>query len=122
LARLDLIALLHGLLPWTFAGRQDQKPPESLSRPGGRASVDDTRDKLLAFIWPGRRPTRFSRWGPARYDTAAGARDAARKRRISNSCQTSRIGTPSAKSRARRTSDTASDSSGATPKIAPSPA
>ena len=50
------------------------------------------------------------------------ARPTPRSRRASKACQISSTGTPTAMSRARRTSETPSESSGGTPKIAPSPA
>jgi len=48
LARLDLTAVLRGVLPWQFARRLDQDLPEHLALPGGRASVDYAQDPPLA--------------------------------------------------------------------------
>ncbi len=48
LARLDLMALLRGLLPWALANRLDRDVPTHLSLPGGRASVDYTQPVPLA--------------------------------------------------------------------------
>jgi ATP-dependent helicase HrpB len=48
LARLDLVAVLRGMLPWKLALRLDQELPEHLPLPGGRASVDYTQDPPLA--------------------------------------------------------------------------
>ncbi len=48
LAKLDLTALLRGLLPRHLAARLDQDLPEHLALPGGRASVDYTQDPPVA--------------------------------------------------------------------------
>ncbi len=48
LGRLDLLALLRGLLPWALANRLDRDVPTHLSLPGGRASVDYTQPVPLA--------------------------------------------------------------------------
>jgi len=63
LARLDLIALLRGVLPWQLASRLDRDLPEHLALPGGRANVDYTQDPPLvsaraqAFYGLDRTPT-----------------------------------------------------------------
>jgi ATP-dependent helicase HrpB len=48
LTRLDLTAVLRGLLPWHLAVRLDQELPEHLALPSGRASVDYMQDPPLA--------------------------------------------------------------------------
>jgi ATP-dependent helicase HrpB len=48
LTRLDLVAVLRGLLPWNFVSRLDRELPDHLPLPGGRASVDYTQDPPLA--------------------------------------------------------------------------
>ncbi len=48
LARLDLTAVLRGILPWKLAHRLDRELPEQVPLPGGRASVDYTQDPPLA--------------------------------------------------------------------------
>jgi ATP-dependent helicase HrpB len=40
LQRIDLLAVLRGLLPWALASRLDQDLPTHLALPGGRAAVD----------------------------------------------------------------------------------
>jgi ATP-dependent helicase HrpB len=42
LARLDLVAILRGMLPWALAARLDRELPRELTLPGGRAPVDYT--------------------------------------------------------------------------------
>ncbi len=48
LERLDLHAILRGLLPWTLAARLDRELPTHLDLPGGRAAVDYTQPVPLA--------------------------------------------------------------------------
>jgi ATP-dependent helicase HrpB len=48
LQRLDLAAILRGLLPWALAARLDQALPTHLALPGGRAAVDYTQPVPLA--------------------------------------------------------------------------
>jgi ATP-dependent helicase HrpB len=48
LQRLDLAAILRGLLPWALAARLDQALPTHLALPGGRAGVDYTQPVPLA--------------------------------------------------------------------------
>jgi ATP-dependent helicase HrpB len=48
LTRLDLVALLRGLLSWKQASRLDQELPEHLPLPGGRAAMDYAQDPPLA--------------------------------------------------------------------------
>ncbi|HEY1935933.1 MAG TPA: ATP-dependent helicase HrpB [Acetobacteraceae bacterium] len=43
LARLDLAAILRGLLPWALAARLDRELPRELALPGGRAAIDYTQ-------------------------------------------------------------------------------
>jgi ATP-dependent helicase HrpB len=63
LARLDLPAVLRGLLPWSLASRLDRELPEHVALPGGRAGVDYTQDPPLvsaraqAFYGLDRTPT-----------------------------------------------------------------
>ena len=61
LPRLDLPAILRGLLPWDLAARLDGELPTHLALPGGRAAIDYTQPVPLAVgpragvLWPGRR-------------------------------------------------------------------
>jgi ATP-dependent helicase HrpB len=48
LQRVDLLAVLRGLLPWALASRLDQNLPTHLALPGGRAAVDYTEPVPLA--------------------------------------------------------------------------
>jgi ATP-dependent helicase HrpB len=48
LARLDLVAILHGMLPWALAARLDRELPRELTLPGGRAPVDYTEPVPVA--------------------------------------------------------------------------
>jgi ATP-dependent helicase HrpB len=46
--RLDLHAILRGLLPWASAARLDRELPTQLALPGGRAAVDYTQPVPVA--------------------------------------------------------------------------
>jgi ATP-dependent helicase HrpB len=48
LQRIDLLAVLRGLLPWALSSRLDQDLPTHLTLPGGRAPVDYTEPVPLA--------------------------------------------------------------------------
>jgi ATP-dependent helicase HrpB len=48
LERLDLHAILRGMLPWAHAARLDRELPTHLDLPGGRAAVDYTQPVPLA--------------------------------------------------------------------------
>jgi ATP-dependent helicase HrpB len=48
LARLDLAAILRGMLPWALAARLDRELPRELALPGGRAAVDYTEPVPMA--------------------------------------------------------------------------
>jgi ATP-dependent helicase HrpB len=48
LSRLDLTAILRGLLPWDLARRLDADLPTQLALPGGRAAVDYTQPVPVA--------------------------------------------------------------------------
>lgn len=48
LARLDMLVLLRGLLPWSLAARLDRELPAQLELPGGRAAIDYTEPVPLA--------------------------------------------------------------------------
>jgi ATP-dependent helicase HrpB len=48
LARLDLAAILRGMLAWSAAARLDRELPTHLALPGGRAAVDYTQPVPLA--------------------------------------------------------------------------
>ena len=43
MSRLDLLAILHGLLPWSLAARLDRDLPTHLTLPAGRAAIDYTQ-------------------------------------------------------------------------------
>jgi ATP-dependent helicase HrpB len=47
-ARIDLAAVLRGLLPWALAARLEQALPTHLALPGGRAAVDYTQPVPVA--------------------------------------------------------------------------
>jgi ATP-dependent helicase HrpB len=48
LERLDLLAILRGLLPWNLAARLDQALPTHLTLPHGRAAMDYTEPVPIA--------------------------------------------------------------------------
>lgn len=48
LERLDLVAILRGMLPWNLAARLDQALPTHLTLPHGRAQVDYTEPVAIA--------------------------------------------------------------------------
>ncbi len=48
LERLDLLAILRGLLPWNVVARLDQALPTFLTLPHGRAPVDYTEPVPIA--------------------------------------------------------------------------
>ena len=48
LARLDLTAILRGMLPWDLAARLDRELPRDLALPGGRAAIDYTEPVPIA--------------------------------------------------------------------------
>jgi ATP-dependent helicase HrpB len=48
LARLDLPAILRGMLPWALAAQLDRELPRELTLPGGRALVDYTAPVPIA--------------------------------------------------------------------------
>ena len=48
LARLDLLAILRGLLPWDLARRLDAALPAHLALPGARAAIDYTQPVPVA--------------------------------------------------------------------------
>jgi ATP-dependent helicase HrpB len=63
LSRLDMTAVLRGVLPWALSNRLDNELPEHLVLPGGRANVDYLQDPPLisaraqAFYGLDRTPT-----------------------------------------------------------------
>jgi ATP-dependent helicase HrpB len=79
LARLDLSAILRGLLPWPLGRRLDEALPAHLDLPGGRAAIDYTEAvpvaaaRAQAFygvattptLAAGRVPLRFALLSPA---------------------------------------------------------
>ena len=48
LARLDLAAILRGMLPWPLAARLDRDLPRELPLPGGKATIDYTASPPIA--------------------------------------------------------------------------
>ncbi len=48
LSRLDVTAILRGMLPWNLARRLDEELPTQLALPGGRAAIDYTQPVPLA--------------------------------------------------------------------------
>ena len=48
LSRLDVTAILRGMLPWNLARRMDEELPAQLALPGGRAAIDYTQPVPVA--------------------------------------------------------------------------